>query len=302
MQLDDMRIFVNTVDAGNFTAAGHRLRLSKQFVSRRVAALEADLGARLLVRNTRKLAVTDLGQDFYERAKRILADVAEAEQAMSDRRSEPRGLLKVSAPMSFGMAHLSPLVAEFLREHPDVRFDMDLSDRTVDVIGEGFDMALRIGRLADSTLVAQKLIDVRMIACCSPGYRRRRREPQTPAELAQHDCLPYGQQGRAPWEFIVDGVRTPFEVHGPLRANNGEVIRDAAIAGLGICYLPDFIVGGSVDAGLLVEVLEPFMPPSNALHALYPQHREASVTIRAFTQYLRERLIARAATARGGAL
>ncbi|MEI7292736.1 LysR family transcriptional regulator [Paraburkholderia tropica] len=302
MQLDDMRIFVNTVDAGNFTAAGHRLRLSKQFVSRRVAALEADLGARLLVRNTRKLAVTDLGQDFYERAKRILADVNEAEQAMSARRSEPRGLLKVSAPMSFGMAHLSPLVAEFLREHPDVRFDMDLSDRSVDVIGEGFDMALRIGRLADSTLVAQKLIDVRMIACCSPGYRRRRRAPQTPEDLAQHDCLPYGQQGRAPWEFMVGGVRTPFEVHGPLRANNGEVIRDAAIAGLGICYLPDFIVAGSVDAGVLVEVLADYMPPPNALHALYPQHREASVTIRAFTQYLRERLAARAATARGGAL
>jgi len=302
MQLDDMRIFVNTVDAGNFTAAAHRLRLSKQFVSRRVAALEADLGARLLVRNTRKLAVTDLGQEFYERAKRILADVGEAERAMSDRRSEPRGLLKVSAPMSFGMAHLSPLVADFLSAHPDVRFDMDLSDRNVDVIGEGFDMALRIGRLADSTLVAQKLIDVRMIACCSPGYRRRHHAPQTPADLARHACLPYGQQGRAPWEFIVDGVRSAFEVQGPLRANNGEVIRDAAVAGLGICYLPDFIVAGSVDAGLLVEVLEPFMPPPNALHALYPLHREASVTIRAFTQYLRERLAARAATARGGAL
>lgn len=302
MQLDDMRIFINTVDAGNFTAAANRLRLSKQFVSRRVAALEADLGARLLIRNTRKLAVTDLGQDFYDRAKRILADVAEAERAMSDRRSEPHGLLKVSAPMSFGMAHLSPLVAEFLREHPDVRFDMDLSDRTVDVIGEGFDMALRIGRLADSTLVAQKLIDVRMIACCSPGYRRRRRAPETPADLAGHACLPYGQQGRAPWEFMIDGVRTPFEVHGPLRANNGEVIRDSAIAGLGICYLPDFIVAGSVDAGLLVEVLQDYMPPSNALHAVYPQHREASVTIRALTQFLRERLAARAATARGGAL
>ncbi|MFX1674326.1 LysR family transcriptional regulator [Paraburkholderia sp. A2WS-5] len=302
MQLDDMRIFVSAVEAGSFTAAANRLRLSKQFVSRRVAALEADLGARLLVRNTRKLAATDLGQEFHERAKRILAEVADTEQAMSARRSEPRGLLKVSAPMSFGMAHLSPLVAEFLRAHPDVHFDMDLSDRSVDVIGEGFDMALRIGRLSDSTLIAQRLIDVRMIACCSPGYRRRHREPQTPADLAQHACLPYGQQGRASWDFMIDGVRTPFEVRGPLRANNGEVIRDAAVAGLGICYLPDFIVAGSVDAGLLVEVLEAFMPPPNALHALYPQHREASVTIRAFTQFLRERLAARAATARGGAL
>ncbi|WP_322011516.1 LysR family transcriptional regulator [Paraburkholderia sp. J12] len=302
MQLDDMRIFVAAVDAGNFTAAAHRLRLSKQFVSRRVAALEASLGARLLVRNTRNLAVTDLGQDFYERAKRILAEVGEAEAAMSARRTEPRGLLRVSAPMSFGLAHLSPLVAEFLRAHPDVRFDMDLSDRTIDVIGEGFDMALRIGRLQDSTLVAQKLVDVRMIACCSPGYRRRHREPATPADLADHACLPYGQEGRASWDFIVDDVRMPFDVQGPLRANNGEVIRDSAIAGLGIAYLPDFIVAGSVDAGLLVEVLVPFMPPPNALHAVYPQHREGSVTIRAFTQFLRERLSARAATARGGAL
>ncbi|WP_296659493.1 LysR family transcriptional regulator [Paraburkholderia sp.] len=302
MQFDDMRIFIAAVDAGNFTAAANRLRLSKQFVSRRVAALEGSLGVRLLVRNTRNVAVTELGQDFYERAKRILADVGEAERAMSARRTEPRGLLRVSAPMSFGMAHLSPLVAEFLRAHPDVRFDMDLSDRTVDVIGEGFDMALRIGRLQDSTLVAQKLIDVRMIACCSPGYRRRRQAPATPADLAQHACLPYGQQGRAAWAFVVDGVDTSVDVQGPLRANNGEVIRDSAIAGLGIAYLPDFIVAGSVDAGLLVEVLTPFIPPPVALHAVYPRHRETSVTIRALTQFLRERLTARAATARGGAL
>jgi DNA-binding transcriptional LysR family regulator len=302
MQLDDMRIFVATVDAGNFTMAANRLRLSKQFVSRRVAALEAGLGVRLLVRNTRKLSVTDLGQEFFERAKRILADVGEAERAMSDRRTELRGLLRVSAPMSFGMTHLSPLVAEFLRTHPDVRFDMDLSDRTVDVIGEGFDMALRIGRLQDSTLVAQKLVDVRMIACCSPGYRRRRQEPATPADLAQHACLPYGQEGRVSWEFVVDGVRTSPDVQGPLRSNNGEMLLDSAIAGLGIAYLPDFIAQKAIDAGLVVEVLTAYMPPPRALHAVYPQHRESSVTIRAFTQFLRERLATRAETARGEAL
>lgn len=290
MQLDDMRIFVATVDAGNFTTAANRLRLSKQFVSRRVATLEAGLGVRLLVRNTRRLTVTDLGLEFFDRAKRILEEVGDAERAMSERRTEPCGLLRVSAPMSFGMAHLSPLVAEFLRTHPDVRFDMDLSDRTVDVIGEGFDMALRIGRLQDSTLIAQKIIDVRMIACCSPGYRRRREEPATPADLAHHACLPYGQEGRVFWEFIVDGVQTSPDVQGPLRSNNGELLRDAATAGLGITYLPDFIVQKAIDAGLLVEVLTAYMPPARALHAVYPQHRQGSVTIRAFTQFLRERL------------
>jgi DNA-binding transcriptional LysR family regulator len=299
MQLDDMRIFVATVDALNFTTAANRLRLSKQFVSRRVAALEADLGVRLLVRNTRKLTVTDLGLEFFERAKRILAEVGEAERAMSDRRTELRGMLRVSAPMSFGMVHLSPLVAEFLGEHPDVRLDMDLSDRTVDVIGEGFDMALRIGRLQDSTLIAQKIIDVRMVACCSPGYRRRRQAPATPADLPQHACLPYGQEGRALWEFIVDGAPILPDVQGPLRSNNGELLRDAAIAGLGIAYLPDFIAQKAIDGGLLVEVLTAYMPPMRALHAVYPQHRQSSVTIRAFTQFLRERLAPDAENAQG---
>jgi DNA-binding transcriptional LysR family regulator len=292
MQLEDMRIFVATVDARSFTAAANRLQLSKQFVSRRVAALEESLGARLLVRNTRKLAVTDLGYDFYERARRILAEVSDAEQAMSAQRAMPRGLLRVSVPMSFGMIHLAPLVAEFLRAHPDVRFDVQLSDRIADVVGEGFDMAVRIGTLADSTLVAQKLADVRMVACCSPGYRRRRRAPAVPADLERHACLTYGQDGRSGWEFVVDGVRRTFDVRGPLRANNGEVIRDAAVAGLGITLLPEFIVADALASGQLVEVLDAFAPAPLTVYAVYPQHRQSSVTIRAFTQFLRERLAA----------
>jgi DNA-binding transcriptional LysR family regulator len=196
IQLEDLRIFVATVDARNFTAAANRLQLSKQFVSRRVMALEANLGVRLLVRNTRKLAVTDLGLEFYERATRILGEVADAEQAMSSQRSDPRGLLRISAPMSFGTTHLSPLVADFMRANADVRIDMELSDRVVDVIGEGFDMALRIGTLPDSTLIAQKLTEFRRVAqptlrrgatpsCHAGGYRA----PSVPAVWAGR---PYG--------------------------------------------------------------------------------------------------------------
>jgi DNA-binding transcriptional LysR family regulator len=290
MQLDDMRIFVATVDAHNFTAAAHRLSLSKQFVSRRVMALEEALGVQLLIRNTRKLAVTDLGQEFYERARRILGEVEEAEQAMSLRRAGPRGLLRVSAPMSFGMMHLSPLVAMFLRENPDVRFDMELSDRTVDVVGEGFDMAIRIGTLPDSTLVAQKLVDVRMMACCSPGYLRRRGTPAVPADLERHSCLLYGHGGAISWDFVVDGTTKGVEVHGPLRANNGDLIRDAAVAGLGIVRLPDFIVADALKRGQLVPVLEAFLPGATSVYAVYPQHRQSSVTIRAFVEFLRTRL------------
>ncbi|NMM03407.1 LysR family transcriptional regulator [Paraburkholderia sp. RP-4-7] len=290
MQLDDMRIFVATVDAHNFTAAAKRLALSKQFVSRRVMALEEALGVQLLIRNTRKLAVTELGQEFYERAKRILGEVADAEQAMSLRRAGPRGLLRVSAPMSFGMMHLSPLVASFLREHGDVRFDMELSDRTVDVVGEGFDMAIRIGTLPDSTLIAQNLVDVRMVACCSPGYVRRRGAPLHPADLARHSCLLYGHGGAVSWDFVVDGVSKGFEVHGPLRANNGELIRDAAVAGLGIVRLPDFIVADALNGGQLVTVLEEFLPTAATVYAVYPQHRQSSVTIRFFVEFLRKGL------------
>jgi DNA-binding transcriptional LysR family regulator len=290
MQLDDMRIFVATVDAHSFTAAANRLSLSKQFVSRRVMALEEALGVPMLIRNTRKLAVTELGQEFYERARRILGEVEDAEQAMSLRRAGPRGLLRVSAPMSFGMMHLSPLVAMFLREHGDVRFDMELSDRTVDVVGEGFDMAIRIGALADSTLVAQKLVDVRMVACCSPGYVRRRGAPAAPADLDRHSCLLYGHGGVVSWEFVVDGQVKSVEVRGPLRANNGDLIRDAAIAGLGIVRLPDFIVADALRSGQLVPVLEAFLPGATSVYAVYPQHRQSSVAIRTFVEFLRKHL------------
>ncbi|MFM0339672.1 LysR family transcriptional regulator [Paraburkholderia fungorum] len=290
MQLDDMRIFVATVDARNFTAAANRLALSKQFVSRRVMALEEALGVQLLIRNTRKLAVTELGQEFYERARRILGEVEDAEQAMSLRRAGPRGLLRVSAPMSFGMMHLSPLVAMFLREHGDVRFDMELSDRTVDVVGEGFDMAIRIGTLPDSTLIAQKLADVKMVACCSPGYVRRRGAPARPDDLERHSCLLYGHGGAVSWEFVVDGAVKSVEVRGPLRANNGDLIRDAAVAGLGIVRLPDFIVAEAIRNGLLVTVLDGFLPAASTVYAVYPQHRQSSVSIRVFVGFLREQL------------
>jgi DNA-binding transcriptional LysR family regulator len=242
MQLEDLQIYVAAVDERSFTAAALRLQLSKQFISRRVMGLESDLGVRLLVRNTRKLAVTDLGQEFYERAKRILAEVADAEQAMSSQRSNPRGLLRVSAPMSFGATHLSPLVADFMRTNPDVRVDVELSDRVVDIIGESFDVALRIG-----------------------------------------------QEGRTGWEFLVDGTSRAFEVRGPLRANNGEVIREAAVAGLGIALLPEFIVASALKSGALLEVLNDFDSPPLALYAVYPQHRESAVTVRAFAHFLRQR-------------
>jgi len=299
MELDDLRMFVATVDAGSFTAAADQLMLSKQFVSRRTMALEASLGVRLLHRNTRKLAVTESGVDFYARAQRILAEVADAEQAMSVRRTELHGSLRISAPMSFGVTHLSPLIARFLAAHPAVRLNVDLTDRRVDLIGEGFDVALRIGPLEDSSLVARSLGEWPMVVCCSPAYRRDRGVPATPSDLLAHVCLPYGREGRAGWEFRVDGGRRTIDVQGPLLANNGEIVRDAAIAGLGIALLPQFIVGPALASGALVPVLEDYAPPPLRLNAVFPQHREAFVTLRTFINFLAEQLGQEAAPASG---
>ncbi|AOJ07542.1 LysR family transcriptional regulator [Burkholderia mayonis] len=290
MQFDDLRIFVATVEAGSFTGAADKLLLSKQFVSRRVMALEASLGVRLLVRNTRKLAVTELGQEFHSRATRILAEIADTEEAMSARRRDLRGTLKLSAPMSFGITHLSPLIAEFLVQHPAVRLHLELSDRHVDLIGEGFDLALRIGALPDSTLIARRLGELRMVACCGPAYRRSRGAPATPADLHRHTCLLYGQEGRTGWEFVIDGARRTFEVQGALLANNGDVIRDAAVAGLGIALLPHFIVAPALDAGTLVTVLEPFAQSPLPVNAVYPQHRQDMAACRVFLGFIEERL------------
>jgi DNA-binding transcriptional LysR family regulator len=290
MQLDDLRIFVATVDSGSLTAAADRLQLSKQFVSRRMMALEASLGVRLLLRNTRKLAVTDLGHALYAHAQRILADVAAAEQAMAEQHAALHGSLKVSAPMSYGTRHLSPLLAAFLAAHPALRMQVELSDRLVDLIGEGFDLALRIGALPDSTLVARPLGTLRMIACCSPAYLRAHGEPASPAELHRHACLLYGQEGRTGWEFSVDGAPRTFDVHGPLVANNGDVVRDAAGANLGVALLPDFIVAPALASGALVPILAAYAPPPLPLHVVYPQHRQGSSSIRALVAFLEERL------------
>jgi DNA-binding transcriptional LysR family regulator len=289
MELDDLRIFVATVDAGSFTAAADKLMLSKQYVSRRMIALETALGVRLLIRNTRKLAVTESGQDFYTRAHRILAEVSDAEEAMSTRRNELRGVLRLSAPMSFGISYLSPLLAEFLVAHPALRLQTELSDKRIDLIGGGFDLALRIGKLGDSTLIARRLGHLRMAACCSPAYRDGCGVPFVPADLSRHACLLYGDDERHGWEFVVDGKAQVFDVNGPLLSNNGELLRDAALAGLGIAYQPHFIVGPALARGELVQVLGAFMPPPLRLNAVYPQHRQGSVAIRVLLDFLEAR-------------
>ncbi|WP_428944429.1 LysR family transcriptional regulator [Pantoea sp. FN060301] len=288
MQLEDLRIYTAVVSAGNFTAAAEKLMLSKQYVSRRMAALEASLGARLLIRNTRKLSVTDAGQLFARHAQRILDDVFEAEQAVTERRKELQGTFRLSMPMSFGMNPLSPLISAFLTQHPAIQLQVELADRYVDVIGEGFDMAIRIGSLSDSSLIARSLGSIRRIICASPAYLERRGVPLHPDDLQQHACLRFGREGQSGWELNVNGKRKITSVQGPVMSNNGEVLADAAIAGLGLVLLPEFIVEGAIAQGKLISVMETYHPESLPLSAVYPQHRQRSEITRALLDFLKE--------------
>ena len=287
-QLEDMRIFAETVEAQSFTAAAHRLGLSKQFVSKRIAALERRLGARLLLRSTRHLRVTDLGLAYHERAQRILLDVDAAEQMITSQTASPRGVLRLSAPMSFATLHLGPLIPAFMQRHPQVSIELELNDRTVDLIGEGYDMAVRIGALADSSLIARRITAVQLITCASPDYLHRHGMPAMPEQLAAHACLTYGHAGRGEWTFRVGERTRKVSVNGPMRCNNGEMLRDAAIAGLGLTTLPDFIVAAALADGRLLPVLEAFRPEEFAVHAVYPQHRQSSLLVRAFSDFLLE--------------
>jgi len=288
---EEMRIFCQVLDSGSFTAAADKLGLSKQFISRRLMQLEERLGVRLLNRSTRRLDVTPLGQSYYESALRLLGEVEEVEQGIAGQNSEPRGTLRLSAPLSFALAHLGCLLPLFLQRYPQVSVEVDLSDRPVDLLSEGYDLVLRIGVLEDSTLIARRIASIQRVYCASPGYLASRGVPQHPEQLIGHDCLPYGHGRQVQWRFQVKGKVLSINVGGRMRVNNGELLKDAAIADLGITYLPTFIVGQALEEGRLVRVLEDFEPEPLTLSAVYPQHRQGSRPVQALIEFLREQLM-----------
>ncbi|MFK0096379.1 LysR family transcriptional regulator [Pseudomonas sp. NPDC090592] len=288
---EDMRIFAQVMEAGSFTAAADRLGMSKQSVSRRLMQLEERLGVRLLNRSTRRLDATPLGQHYYQSALRLLGEVQQVEHDISGQAQALRGTLRLSAPLSFAMSHLGCLLTEFLQLHPQVDVEVDLSDRAVDLIGEGYDLALRIGALEDSSLIARRIASVERVYCASAAYLQARGTPVQPDELAGHDCLPYGHSRQVQWQFRQGGKAQAIQVAGRMRANNGELLRDAAIAGMGVTYLPTFIVGQALADGRLVTVLQDWTPPALQLSAVYPQHRQVSRPVQGFVEFLRERLV-----------
>lgn len=286
-----MITFARVVETRSFSAAARRLGMSKSAVSKQIARLEDRLGARLLNRTTRRISPTEVGAALFERCARIAAEVEEAEQIVTRMHAAPRGVLKVNAPVSFGHLHLTPALAPFMARHPELRVDLSLNDRFVDVVEEGFDVVIRIARLADSSLVARQLAPARRIVCAAPSYLARHGMPQTPAELAGHDCLLYGQPAvQDEWRFVDRaGGAHAVKVDGCFRADNGDALRAALLEGLGVGLMPTFLVGEDITAGRLIHLLPDHENPFGAVNAVYPHSRHLSPKVRAFVDHLVER-------------
>jgi DNA-binding transcriptional LysR family regulator len=282
---------VAVVDGGSFRAAGERLGVATSMVSRRVSQLERRLGSRLLHRTTRRLTLTDAGRNFYQRAVQILAELDEAEQSVATEHGELRGAIRLAAPLSFGLRHLSGAITEFLDAHPAIELNLDLNDRTVNLIEDGFDLAVRIGELQDSTLVARRLGVSRAVTCASRAYIERHGEPRHPEDLRGHIGLQYSNIGYGQhWRYETPEGDTVFaQPQIRIRANNGEALACAAVAGLGITTGPTFILGAYLSEGTLNRILKDFRQPAAGIYALYPPGRMMPRRIQAFSDFLAER-------------
>ena len=290
-RFEELQAFAAVVETGSFTAAAERLDAAKSAISRRVSALEDRLGVQLLRRTTRSLNLTDTGRSFYEHSARILADLDEAEAAVLQEHGELRGSLRVALPLSFGVRHMAGPIAEFSRRHPRVSFDLDLNDRRVDLLQEGADLALRIGRLQDSSLIARKLFDACTVVCASQRYLDTRGMPATPDDLAAHRCLVYSNvPDPSRWVYYdADGIRGQVTVNVAMSASNGDFLRQVAVEGQGIVMQPTFIAGEMIRSGALVPILQDYNWPVTPAYAVYPPTRHLSYRVRAFIDFIAER-------------
>jgi DNA-binding transcriptional LysR family regulator len=287
-RLAAMQAFVQVVEQGSFVRAAEGLKLSTSALSQRVADLESHLGVRLLNRTTRKLSLTESGRAFYERTVQVLADLGEAEALASSAAASPRGVLKITCAHAIAVQRLAPAMASFHAQHPEVRFDVVVSDRIVDLIEEGFDLAIRIGVLGSDLLVARKLGEMRLLLCAAPAYLKRRGTPRTPADLAQHDLLTYAYS-RTPQLWSLrgpDGRVSEVKAQGSLHANSGEVLVAAAEAAQGIVLETDFHLARALAAGTLVRVLPRYEGGGGDIWAVYPSRRHLSAKVRLFVEHL----------------
>lgn len=288
--LDGLPVFAKVVETGSFTGAAEAMGLSKSAVSKQVSKLEARLGAQLLHRTTRRISLTEVGQAFFERCERILSEIEEAELAVSRLQDEPRGTLRLNAPTPFGIQYLSPLIAEYMARYPEVSVDVTLNDRFVDLVEEGYDLAVRITKLKDSSLIARRLAGFRILTCASPEYWNRHGRPTAPQDLAEHEALIYHYlPSPEDWRFEGPDGTITVPMRARLKSNNGDVLRAAAVAGCGVIRSPAFIVGEDVKAGRLETVLGDWSATDAAIYAVWPPNRHLSAKVRTFVDFLAER-------------
>lgn len=292
-RLDAMRLFLRVAELGSFSAVALQAGVARSVVTRQIAALETHLGVKLMARSTRRLALTSAGSAYLEKCRVILNLVEAAEADVAEERLIPRGNIRLSLPLSFGIRRLAPLLLDFSQRHPEVSLDMDYSDRRINLIEEGIDLAIRITRRLEPGDVARKIGAGRMLVVAAPEYLARHGRPQHPAELAHHECLGYTHAGNPmPWQFLVNGQPENFPVRSRINANNGDVLAEAAAQGLGITLQPDFIVASYLDAGRVERILADFAIPELGIYAMLPSNRHVPHRVRVLMDMLAAALAA----------
>lgn len=285
-RLASMAIFVKAIDLGSFSAAADALGLSPQLVGKHVLALENHLGVRLINRTTRRQHVTEIGKQYYERSHYILAEVEAAEALAEETRMVPRGTLRISAPVTFGIHALAPRLPTFMNTYPEVSVELALSNRLVDVIDEGYDAVFRVGDLSDSGLIARRLGPYRLGVCASPNYLKERGIPLTPADLAEHECLIFSHTGlRTHWSFIGPKGPITIPISGKLTMDSGEALLAAAVAGHGVILQPMELLRAGIQSGLLVPLLPGYHVPTRQFHVLHAPDRRVTPKLRSFLDF-----------------
>jgi len=287
----EIRVFTRVADCGSFVAASDSLKMSKAAVSRYVSDLEHRLGARLMHRTTRKLSLTPDGEIFHSRCRAILESIEESEEEISKRGLTASGTLRITAPVSFGIRHLAPLWSDFLIAHPQVKIELELSDRVINLVEEGFDLAIRIGKLNDSTLVSRQITSTRLVLCASPDYLKRRGTPSHPAELVEHETFSYSLLSTGhTWKFDGPEGRVDVRVSPRMTSNNGDTGVEVCVRGGGIHLWPTFLIEEYLRAGSLVEVLPDFKASNFGIYAVYPSRKHVSPKVRVLVDFLVNRL------------
>ncbi|WP_445364383.1 LysR family transcriptional regulator [Microbulbifer sp. ANSA003] len=279
-------IFVTVAETGGFSPAAKLLGISKSAVSKRITQLELQLGVKLLHRTTRKLSLTEAGEHFYEHARIAYKSAKDAQDAVLQLQGEPRGRLRINAPMSFGRLHLAPLIPVFMKRYPEISIDMVLDDKVVDLVGEGFDIAIRGGDLPDTSLIARKLAPLKSVLCASPSYLKEFGEPTELEQLSAHNCLVFTySRDVKEWGFIKDNHLHTIEVKGNYQVNNSEALREALLQGVGIGRLPTFVAGPDIEAGKLTPLFEEYQMPAKSIYAVFPERQFMPAKVRAFIDF-----------------